>query len=190
MCVFCYKSNKKSVIGGLVIKILDFFLKAGKLKQIKRKGWLRQGIPQPESVADHCFRTTLIALIIGTKLNLNLERLLQLAIIHDLAESIVGDITPYDQEYDQKIQKEVHAIKSLETQVNIGLLELWRDYEEGKSKEAEICRQIDKFEMILQAYEYENEVNANFEEFWQSEKEITHPILRKMIDELKVKRKK
>ncbi|MFX0065021.1 MAG: HD domain-containing protein [Candidatus Hermodarchaeota archaeon] len=170
--------------------MLDFFLKAGKLKQIKRKGWLRKGILQPESVADHCFRTTIIALIVGSKINLNLERLLQLAIVHDLAESIVGDITPFDLEYDLKIQKEAHAIKTLETQVNMGLLELWKEYEEGNSKEAEICRQIDKFEMILQAYEYENKVNANFEEFWQSEKEITHPLLRKMIDELKVKRKK
>lgn len=170
--------------------MLDFFLKAGKLKQIKRKGWLRQGIPQPESVADHCFRTTLIALIIGAKLNLNLERLLKLAIIHDLAESVVGDITPYDQEYDLKIQKEAHAIKNLDTLVNMGLIDLWREYEEGNTKEAEICRQIDKFEMILQAYEYEKKINTNFEDFWESEKGITHPILRKMIDELKLKRNK
>ncbi|MFX0090605.1 MAG: HD domain-containing protein [Candidatus Hodarchaeota archaeon] len=168
--------------------MLEFFIKIGTLKQIKRKGWIREGIFQPESIADHCFRTTVIALIIGKKLDLDLQRLLQLAIIHDLAESVIGDITPYDHDYPQKKQKEANGIESLGKKIDMDLLTLWEEFETGKTEESKICKQIDKFEMILQAFEYEKTYNVNLEEFWHAEKDIKIPILREMVDKLKQKR--
>ncbi len=35
------------------------------------------------------------------------------------------------------------------------LFQLWLEYEEGSSKEAKLVKDFDKFEMIMQAYEYE-----------------------------------
>ena len=44
---------------------IEFLRKAGKLKATKRTGWIIEGITSPESVAEHSFRTALMALVLG-----------------------------------------------------------------------------------------------------------------------------
>jgi 5'-deoxynucleotidase YfbR-like HD superfamily hydrolase len=60
---------------------------AGRLKTLKRAGWVRVGLPEPESVADHSFRVALLAVLFGPRLGLNGEKLVRLALLHDLAEA-------------------------------------------------------------------------------------------------------
>src|SRR3989344_184250 len=73
---------------------IDFLLNAGKLKKVKRAGWVLRNVPDAESVAEHSFRTALICMMMGN--NVNRERCIKIALIHDLAEALVGDITPVD----------------------------------------------------------------------------------------------
>ncbi|KAE8654472.1 HD domain-containing protein 2 [Hibiscus syriacus] len=51
-------------------------------------------IEGPESIADHMYRMALMALIAGDLPGVNRERCIKIAIVHDIAEAIVGDITP------------------------------------------------------------------------------------------------
>ncbi|KAA0001413.1 MAG: HD domain-containing protein [Thermoplasmata archaeon] len=83
-------------------RILLLAIKAGKLKGIKRKGWLRIGIEKVESVACHSYRVAFLAMLIGDALNLNVEKMLKMALLHDLAEATTGDITPYDMKREKK----------------------------------------------------------------------------------------
>ena len=48
-------------------KILEFFEEAIRLKRMPRSGWIYSGIPltDVESVADHSYMTTLVALILA-----------------------------------------------------------------------------------------------------------------------------
>ncbi|KAL4583758.1 hypothetical protein LXL04_008345 [Taraxacum kok-saghyz] len=62
----------------------------------KRKGWINHGIKGPESIAHHMYRMALMALIAGDVPGINRERCIKIAIVHDIAEAIVGDITPAD----------------------------------------------------------------------------------------------
>ena len=71
------------------------FHHAGNLKKIKRTGWKNNKIKSPESVADHSFRVSFIAMFLSKDLNVDALRLIQMSLIHDLAESVVGDITPH-----------------------------------------------------------------------------------------------
>ena len=75
---------------------IDFLTLTRSLKTTKRTGWVRQGVHHPESIADHMYRMSLMAMISsygdGT---LDTNKCIQLALIHDLAESKVGDITPF-----------------------------------------------------------------------------------------------
>ena len=126
---------------------------AGKLKRIKRQGWLDVGIPpeRAESVADHSFRTALLVAFVSEP-DINMARALKMALVHDLGEFEVGDLTPRSKvPRKKKHEMEEKAIMGLE---NGEVLALWREFEEGKSPEARAVREADRYEMVIQAMEY------------------------------------
>jgi len=137
--------------------LMDLFHKVGKLKEIKRKGWIRYNIPSPESVAEHVFRVAFIAMMVGKEMDADVLKLLKMALIHDVPEVICGDITPHNGiSQEKKRRMEEDAIKRLFSKLPDGkeYVELWEEIEEGKSKEAKILKDIDKLELMLQASEY------------------------------------
>ena len=75
---------------------IDFLTLTRSLKTTKRTGWVRQGVNHPESIADHMYRMSLMAMISSfSDGTLDTNKCIQLALIHDLAEAKVGDITPF-----------------------------------------------------------------------------------------------
>jgi len=78
-------------------EIFNFLIEVGKLKRMPRRGWVINQIKKPESIAEHIFRAAIMGWILGKeKTGLNVERLLKMALIHDLCEIYAGDETPYD----------------------------------------------------------------------------------------------
>ncbi|KAF1819585.1 uncharacterized protein K489DRAFT_417691 [Dissoconium aciculare CBS 342.82] len=77
---------------------LPFLHLLGRLKTNKREGWRRFGITDGESIADHMYRMSIITLLCPPALaaRLDLGRCTRMALVHDMAESLVGDITPVD----------------------------------------------------------------------------------------------
>ena len=78
------------------MSINKFSALAGLIKSVKRTGWLRY-LPaeKVESVGDHSARIAMLALYLRNIENINYQKCLQMALIHDLAEGIVGDFTPH-----------------------------------------------------------------------------------------------
>ncbi|MBI5859248.1 MAG: HD domain-containing protein, partial [Nitrosarchaeum sp.] len=75
--------------------ILDFFNTSANLKKIPRQGWIdKLSIDNPESVADHTFSMAMMGMIFSDLENYDTEKILKMILLHDLAESITGDITP------------------------------------------------------------------------------------------------
>lgn len=74
---------------------MKFFRIIGQLKTLKRTGWVNNECLLPESVADHMYRMTMLCFLI-TDPNVNRDRLMKICLVHDLAEAVVGDITPLD----------------------------------------------------------------------------------------------
>jgi len=140
------------------------FLKiAGRLKKEYRRGWIEKaGIENPESVADHTFRTALLAMLLGDSRNLDTEKMIKMALIHDIGESIVGDITPSNVEKlkDKKIVENAAIIRifnNLSTKVREDYLKLWNELRSGTSIEARLVSEADKLEMAIQASDYEED---------------------------------
>jgi len=166
-------------------KLLSLVINVGKLKKIKRRGWIRAGIEEAESVADHSYRTAFMAMLIGDKLKLNVEKMIKMALLHDIAECITGDITPYEMERERKMEVEKEAMKELIGDMN-DYYEIWKEFMLRESKEAKIIYEIDKMEMILQAKEYEKDYcKEKLKEFWEEERNIKHPFLISLIEEIK-----
>ena len=74
----------------------EFITKLSVLKRTPKKGWIvKAGIERPESVADHVYRTAMMALVLSfERPDLDKQRLLEMALIHDLAEITVGELMP------------------------------------------------------------------------------------------------
>jgi putative hydrolase of HD superfamily len=169
---------------------MEFYLTLANLKKTKRTGWIRNGISSPESIADHMHRMAMIAWMIDDP-NLDRNRLIKMTIVHDVAEAIVGDLTPDDPvSKEEKAQLERQAMKQLvdtlgQTEHAKEMLELWEEYEEGITEEAVVCKDIDKFEMILQAYEYEKEHQVVLQSFFDSTYgRFKHPKLKILVNQL------
>jgi len=77
-------------------KILDFLINLGKLKTIRREGWVLRKVPEPETVAGHCFSVALMAWILAEKRRLNTEKLIKMALIHKFSKVYLPEFTPYD----------------------------------------------------------------------------------------------
>jgi len=166
-------------------EILNFFIEVGKLKKMPRRGWVINQIKNPESIADHIFRAAIMGWLLGEeKGELNIEKLLKMALMHDLCEIYAGDATPYDsilpknkkklrelmktwprfpnserkRRIYSKHQKEEKSLKKLVTSLPKNLkneiLNLWLDYESRLTPEGRFFHQADRMENFLQAYEY------------------------------------
>lgn len=153
---------------------IDFLTLCHSLKTTKRKGWINHGIKGPESIADHMYRMALMALIAGDLPGVNRERCIKIAIVHDIAEAIVGDITPSDGvPKEEKSRREQAALNEMCKVLGGGMRadeiqELWAEYENNSSLEANLVKDFDKVELILQALEYENEHGKELDEFFHS----------------------
>lgn len=169
---------------------LALFHKIGELKKIKRSGWVRCNIPDPESVADHSFRTAFMAMMLGDVLRVDTLKLMKMALIHDLGEVIAGDITPYDGiERQEKRRKEEEGLRQLLEDLPKGneYMNLWKEYEDQKSEEAIILKNIDKLEMAAQALEYQEVFpDEDLSEFiLEAERGINIPEIRDLLGEFR-----
>ncbi|KAL9687625.1 hypothetical protein QQ045_032030 [Rhodiola kirilowii] len=155
-------------------RAIDFLTLCRSLKTTKRTGWINNGIKGPESIADHMYRMGLMSLIVGDLPAVDRERCIKMAIVHDIAEAIVGDIAPSDGiSKEEKSRREEAALEEMCKVLGEGtrseeIKELWREYEDNSSKEANLVKDFDKVEMILQALEYEKEQGKVLDSFFQS----------------------
>ncbi|XP_022145817.1 HD domain-containing protein C4G3.17 isoform X2 [Momordica charantia] len=151
--------------------VIDFLTLCHRLKTTKRRGWINHGINGPESIADHMYRMALMSLIAGDLPGVNRERCIKIALVHDIAEAIVGDITPSDGvPKEEKSRREAAALNEMCELLGGAeeIKELWAEYENNSSLEANLVKDFDKVELILQAFEYEIEHGKELDEFFLS----------------------
>ncbi len=155
-----------------LMKTLDFAFLIGKLKRVPRTGWIDHKVHDPESVAEHSYRMALLVMVLAPKLNIDVTKTMKIALIHDLAEAEIGDIvtlrgTKIVGDVIEKRAKEAEAMRGIAQMLEISELEsLFREYGEQSSPEARIVKQLDRLEMLIQAYEYETEQKIDLEEFF------------------------
>lgn len=156
--------------------IMEFLFLLGKLKSTPRTGWVRCGIKNPESIADHMYRMATMAFLVNPCSGLAKDRCIKMALVHDMAESIVGDLTPHDDiSVSQKHQHEQAAMDHIAGLVSRDVakefMELWQEYEDQATAESKFVKDLDRFDMILQAFEYETaecRPSTDLEEFFAS----------------------
>jgi putative hydrolase of HD superfamily len=160
-------------------KLFKFFQIIGILKKIERTGWIEVGVYQPESVADHTFRTAFLCMLYADMEALDPLKLVRMALIHDLPEAVIGDLTPHQRTEETKEKEEtaIYQILSLlPKKQRETYLDAWKEYKEGKTIEAKAVWQLDKIEMAIQAKEYQKlgQSKKSLESVINSAEEVTN----------------
>ena len=178
-------------------KVLYFMHHLQNLKICKRTGWYHHRVPEPESISDHMYRMAIMAILLKED-KVDVKKCVMMALIHDLAEALVGDLTPHCKvDKDEKTRRELDAIHFLtydllgDTDASNTIFQLWFEYEQRQSLESKLVKDLDCFELCLQAYEYEKTHNIeDLQQFWNgAAPKIQHPQIKRWLTALLQKRR-
>lgn len=166
---------------------------AEQLKAVPRLGWIISArIRRPESVADHSYAVAVSSMVIADYYGLDACRMMKMALLHDLCESLTGDMQPGDTTESRKHQAERKALAAilseLPAKVRDSYLEIFDEFNDSKTLEAELVHQIDKLEMAAQAVVYKKQGYSNLEQFFDTaERKVTSSKLRPIMRRLRSK---
>lgn len=167
------------------------------LKLLPRTGWLQRGLTNVESIAEHTFGVATLAMFVGDQTpGIDRGRLLAIAMLHDLAEALIGDL-PASAKRHIGVAVKQEAERCALIEMLDGLpqaaeyLELWTEYTEGRSPEARLVKALDRLEMLIQALAYERAGSRGMGEFWADADGLwsdEFPIIGELTDQLLAQR--
>lgn len=138
-------------------QVARFLYEAGTLKASKRTGWWMAGVRDPESVAEHSWRTSLIASVIAQLEGADPARAAFLAVWHDSQETRTGDVNHLGKKYAGEADPEAvtaDQVAGMPESLASAVRGLVAEYEARESPEAVCARDADKLECLLQGIEY------------------------------------
>lgn len=176
--------------------IMAFLHTVEHLKLEKRTGWHKKGIPfeKTESIADHMYRMAIMVCLVQDE-SIDKFKAVKMALVHDMAEALVGDITPScGVSEEEKNRRETEAMQFIrdtleDNPFGVEAQELWLEYAADTTKESQFVKDIDKTELYVQVVEYENKFGINFQNWLsRSRPKIRHPALQAIADAAELER--
>ena len=151
--------------------LLNFFTEAGLLKRVKRSGWWVVGIKEAESVAEHSFRTAIVAYALAKMEGVSPYEAVMMALFNDIHEARINDLHKMGQRYIDFTKAEKHAFLEqmlpLPRVIKEELTSLHQGYSKQKSLPAIIARDADILECLIQAKEYHCQGYISAKEFFR-----------------------
>lgn len=159
--------------------MLSTLIELQRLKRLDRTGWTLRGLPNgTESVAAHSFGVCVTAMMLADEvqsqgLQVDLERVLRMALIHDWAETRVGDMPKTATDYfgaDARKHAEAKAFTDIIETAGAGASQyetIYQDYEQRNSIEARLVKAADVLDLLIQAYALERAGARGLDEFWE-----------------------
>ena len=159
--------------------MLSILLEAQRLKRLDRTGWVLRGLaPGAESVASHSYGVALAAMLLADEVRVrgvkvDVERVLRLALLHDLAEVRTGDmprtaVELYSAEVRRRAERAAFddIVKELGAAQRESYSACHEDYEQRESLEARLVKAADIVDLLAQALIFERAGVRGLDEFW------------------------
>jgi putative hydrolase of HD superfamily len=143
--------------------MLPTLVELQRLKRLDRTGWTLRGLPNgTESVASHSFGVAVTAMLLADEvkargLEVDCERVLRMALLHDWAETRVGDMPKTASTYfgaDARRDAETRAFADIVSGMRVAGSEyktLYEEYEQRSSVEARLVKAADVIDLLVQA---------------------------------------
>lgn len=189
--------------------MLNTLIELQRLKRLDRTGWTLRGLPNgTESVASHSFGVSITAMMLADEiasrgLQIKIESVLRMALLHDWAETRVGDMPRIATHYfgpEARRLAEGRAFADIIAgagPAEVDYQKLYDDYEQRQSIEARIVKAADVIDLLIQAYALEGAGAKGLDEFWEVAvaadfklPEIAQTVVRELLDSLMAERRK
>jgi putative hydrolase of HD superfamily len=174
-------------------ELITILMHGNQLKRTTRTGWVQRGVPNAENVAAHTYGVAFAALLLTELIDepLNLDRVLAMALLHDLPEGLTTDIpTPAWRYLPPGIKTDVErgAMQEILGTADPAqsLMAYWEELHANETSEAHLVHDADKIDMFLQALVYEEQTgNKHLAEFWTIPHRFHFPEVQAIYDQLR-----
>ena len=145
--------------------VLEFYVLCNKLKNIIRTGWTSWQVKRDriESIAEHIFGVQMLAIAMKSEYedysNIDIKKVIYMLAIHELGETVIGDITQFQMPKDEKEKLEHEAVHNILKSLIDGeeIERLFLEFDEHKTPESIFAYQCDKLECDIQCKLYDQE---------------------------------
>jgi len=149
--------------------VINYYILCNKLKNVIRTGWKDWNVKRDriESVAEHIYGTQMLALAIYSefKYEIDIKKVLFMLAIHELGETVIGDLTVFQISKEEKEKKEHEAVHNILDKLIEGKMieDIFLEFDEHKTAESIFAYQCDKLECDIQCklYDIEKCVDKN-----------------------------
>ena len=144
-------------------KVINYYVLCNKLKDTIRSGWKDWNVKRErvESVAEHVFGVQMLAIAMKSEYEYDIDimKVLSMLAIHEIGESVVGDITQFEMSREEKEKKEHEAVHKILDGLLGGkeIEDLFLEFDKKETKEAKFAYECDKLECDLQSKLYDEE---------------------------------
>lgn len=168
-------------------RVLGYYVLCNKLKDVIRTGWKNWNVDRDrvESVAEHVFGTQQLAIAMQNVYyyNIDLTKVIMMLSVHELEETIIGDLTQFDISREDKKKIGEKAVEEIFNRFELkqSIKELILEFDERKTDEAKFAYMCDKLECDIQSklYDEDNCVDLNN----QDNKALDNNRVKKMLEE-------
>jgi len=174
--------------------LIEFMELVSSLKELQRSGWKFHRISGIlETTASHTFGVLFFVWLFAKKERVDTEKILKMALVHDLLESITGDFTPRDVGASERYRIEKKALsvigKKLPEELRDEITSLIKEFHTSRTKESKIVRVCDRLDTVFQAYFYKKSNRGNesiLSEFFNgAEKVCSEGLARELLNQLR-----
>lgn len=148
--------------------VANYLFELGLLKRAKRTGWWIAGVKDPETIAEHSFRTAIIGSMLATLEGADPARTALMCLFHDTQETRTGDIPHIGRRYLNATDNETvtaDQVAGCPPETAEMIAAAVAEYERGDTIEAVVARDADKLECLVQAVEYAGQGSSNVQQW-------------------------
>ena len=143
--------------------VIKYYVLCNKLKNVIRTGWKDWKVQREriESVAEHIFGVQMLAIAMKSEFEYDIDimKVIYMLAIHELGETVIGDLTQFQIDKDEKEKIEHEAVhKILASLIDGAKIEaLFLEFDAHETPEAKFAYQCDKLECDIQCKLYDQE---------------------------------
>lgn len=181
-----------------ITSILQILFHGNQLKRTPRTGWVQRGVVNSEDVAAHSFGVVFTTLVLAqiVEAEIDLEKGMAMAALHDLPEALTTDIPKPAWRYLPEGTK-TDVERGVMRELLVGqpfdekFMELWEELHKKETAVAKLVDDADKLELFIQATVYEEQTgNRWLGQFWQRPYTFHYPETQRLYEGLLERREK
>ena len=144
-------------------RVLGYYVLCNKLKDLIRKGWKDWSVNRDrvESVAEHVYGAQQLAIVMQNVYyyNIDLTKVIMMLAVHELEETVIGDLTQFDISKEEKARIGHEAVEKIFSSFELkkSIHDLILEFDERKTDEAKFAYMCDKLECDIQCKMYDEE---------------------------------